>query len=383
MGLTMPGVRNFGLIILAIICIAALTQTFVPGGSQNFKAEATPRINEAILHEAKYWEKLPGNRIQCQLCFRKCVVEEGQRGFCRNKVNIGGKYYTLVYGLPCAVQVDPIEKEPQFHMLPGSKILCIGTASCNFRCKFCHNWHMSQRSIDQTINYRLSPEDIVKLAKAKGIPTISFTYNEPIVFYEYMLDIAKLAKSEGIRILFHSNGSMAPQPLRELLKYTDAATIDLKAFTPEFYARVSSAKLEPVLESLKIIKEKGVHLEIVNLIVPTLNDDPRDIGRMCQWIKEHLGDDVPLHFSRFFPAYRLSNLPPTPVKTLEEARRIATDAGLKYVTVGNLPGHKYNSTYCPECGRILIRRIHFTVLQNNVEDGRCKFCGQGIPGIWH
>jgi pyruvate formate lyase activating enzyme len=335
-----------------------------------------------FLREAMFYQKLPNNAVWCQLCFRKCIIPPGQRGFCRNRENREGKLYTIVYGKPCAIHVDPIEKEPQFHMLPGSEILCLATVSCNFRCRHCHNWPISQRSLEEVAYSELSPEEVVKIALDQRIPTISFTYTEPTAFYEYMFDIAKLAKAKGIRVLWHSNGSMNPEPLRELLKYTDAVTIDLKGFTQEFYSKVSSSELEPVLTTLKIIKEEGVWLEIVNLVIPTFNDDSKDIKRMCEWIKENLGEDVPLHFSRFFPAYKLTRLPPTPIETLERAREIAIEVGLKYVYIGNVPGHKYNSTFCPNCGKKLIHRTHFTVWSNNVEEGKCKFCGYKIPGIW-
>lgn len=216
----------------------------------------------------------------------------------------------------------------------------------------------------------------------KKIPTLSFTYNEPASFYEYVYDIAVLAKQKDLRILWHSNGSMNPEPLRGLLKYTDAVTIDLKGFTQDFYRNASSAKLEPVLRTLKIIKDEGKWLEVVNLVIPTLNDNLEYIRKMCFWIKENLGKDVPLHFSRFFPSYRLTNLPPTPIKTLEAAYKVAKEQGLEFVTIGNIPGHKYNSTFCPRCSKVIIQRKHFRVLENNIKDGKCKFCGNPIPGIW-
>lgn len=333
------------------------------------------------LEEAMFYERLDGNKIQCNICFRRCIVPPGGRGFCRVRENRDGRYYSLVYSGPSAVHVDPIEKEPQLHMLPGSEILCLGTAGCNFRCRHCHNWHLSQARPEDLDTYHLPPEDVIKLAIQKDVPTISFTYNEPTVFYEYVYDIAVLAKKKGLRILWHSNGSMNPDPLRALLEYTNAVTIDLKGFTKKAYQN-SSAELEPVLETLKIIKQEGRWLEIVNLVIPTINDSPDDIQRMCEWIKENLGEEVPLHFSRFFPNYKLLHLPPTPIETLEDAYRIAKDTGLQYVTIGNVPGHKYNSTFCPKCGRRIIHRVHFQVLENNVVEGRCKFCKHKIPGIW-
>ncbi|UCF79791.1 MAG: AmmeMemoRadiSam system radical SAM enzyme [Candidatus Eiseniibacteriota bacterium] len=328
-----------------------------------------------------FYRQLEDNRIQCTTCFRECVVRPGETGFCRVRENRDGKYYSVVYGKPSAVHVDPIEKEPQLHMLPGTEILCFGTVGCNFKCRHCHNWHLSQASPGDVKTYDMPPEVVVEIARQRKIPTISFTYNEPTVFYEYVYDIAVLAKEKGLRILWHSNGAMNPEPLRKLLQHTDAVTIDLKGFTGKAYQN-SSARLEPVLRTLKIVKEEGKWLEIVNLVVPTINDDPQDIGRMCVWLKENVGLDTPLHFSRFFPNYKLNHLSPTPVAVLEKARETAIDAGLRYVTLGNVPGHKYNSTFCPECGKRLIHRVHFQVLKNDVANGACRFCNHTIPGIW-
>ena len=341
------------------------------------------KMNSQTLKEAMFYKKLDNRKVQCQLCFRNCLIPEGQRGFCRNRENREGKLYLLVYGLPCAIQVDPIEKEPAFHMLPGSNILCIGTAGCNFRCKFCHNWHMSMATVEKTFNYKVSPEDIVELAKKKGCQSLSFTYNEPTVFYEFMLDIVKLGKPKGLRTLFHTNGAMNEKPLRELLKYMDAVTVDLKGFTEEFYSKLPErAKLEPVLKTLKIIKEEGKHLEIVNLVIPTQNDNLEDLRKMCLWIKDNLGSDVPVHFNRFSPSYRLTHLPSTSQKTLEEIKKVAEQVGLKYIYIVNMPGHTFNSTFCPNCKKRLIHRVHFSVLKNDVKGDKCQFCGEKIPGIW-
>lgn len=338
---------------------------------------------EVTLKEAMFYKRLDNNIVKCGICFRKCVLNLDQRGFCRNKENRAGKLYNLVYARPSAVHIDPIEKEPALHMLPGTSILCLGTAGCNFRCKFCHNWHLSQKSIEEMdYVHELMPEAVVNFAIKKKIPTISFTYNEPTSFYEYVYNIAKLAKEKGLRILWHSNGSINTKPLKQLLKYTDAVTIDLKSFTEEFYKNISSARLEPVLKTLKIIRQEGKWLEIVNLHIPTLNDNPRDVKRMCMWINDNLGPNTPLHFSRFFPAYKLASLPPTPIPTLERAYNIAKKCGLNYVTIGNVPGHVRNSTFCPKCGKRLIHRIHFNILSNEIVNGNCKFCHKDIPGIW-
>lgn len=378
--------RKILILVTLLIIPALLYSLYNPGyssGTLDTITSASPKAQkESFLREAMFYKVLAGDEVQCQMCFRKCIIPEGRRGACRNRENRKGKLYSVVYGRPSAVHIDPIEKEPQYHFLPGSEILCIGTAGCNFRCRHCHNWHLSQRSIEEMAYvYDLMPEKAVEQALKNKIPTMSFTYNEPTSFYEYVYDIAKLAKEKGLRIIWHSNGAINPAPLEELLKYTDGVTIDLKGFSQRAYDN-SSAELEPVLRTLKIIKKEGKWLEIVNLVIPTINDDLEEIRKMCIWIKENLGVDVPLHFSRFFPAYRLTQLPPTPISTLEKAYEIARKVGLNYVSIGNVPGHKYNSTFCPKCGKKLIHRTHFMVLSNDIEDGKCRFCGQKIPGIW-
>jgi len=363
--------------------LVALIAFIVVGGTVILsRGLPTSPPDKETLTEARYYDKLSGKRVQCQLCFRKCTIAQGHRGECGARENREGTLYSLVYGQPCAIQIDPVEKEPLLHLLPGTITLCLGTAGCNFKCIFCHNWHMSVRTPEETDNVPLSPEEAVSKAIEYDCSSMSFTYNEPNVFYEYMYDVAKLAQERGLYTYFHTNGALNPEPLRELLKHMDAVCVDLKGFTPEFYKETSNSELEPVLSTLKTIREEGVHLEIVNLVIPTLNDDPKDIEKMCYWIRDNLGDDVPLHFSRFFPTYKLLKLPPTPIETLEKARQIALDAGLKYVTIGNVPGHEANSTFCPQCGQILIKRVHFNVISNHIKEGRCPFCGCQIPGIW-
>ena len=365
----------------SLFCLSVGLAEGLPGCSSKTEEIAVSESGR-ILQEARYYERAKGKMVKCRLCFRQCLVADGERGFCRNRENHGGTYYTLVYGLPCAIQIDPIEKEPSYHMLPGSFIFCTATASCNNRCKFCHNWHISQRSVEETINYDLSPARIVELASEQNCESLSFTYSEPTVFYEYMYDIAKLGKEKGLKVLFHTNGSMNPEPLSALLQYMDGVTVDLKGFTETFYREASSSQLAPVLRTLKHIKESGRHLEVVNLVVPTLNDDMGKIREMCVWIRENLGKDTPLHFTRFSPAYRLTHLPPTPIEALEKAWKIAQEEGLEYVYIGNVPGHEGNNTFCPQCHKKLIHRVHFAVLANEVKGGKCPSCGYPIRGIW-
>jgi pyruvate formate lyase activating enzyme len=330
-----------------------------------------------------FYKKLEEKKVQCELCFRRCIISNGRRGFCRVRENRNGELYSIVYGKPIGLQIDPIELEPMYHLIPGHKNLCVYTASCNFRCKHCHNWHITQTPFENLSYKSYTPQDVVEEAIKEGCKSISHSINEPTIFYEYMYDIAKVAKQKGLKVLFHTNGSLNPEPLREILKYIDAVTVDLKSFNKKFYNEVSQAELEPVLETLKIINDVGVHLEIVNLIIPTLNDNLEDIKNMCLWIKTNLRDDVPLHFTRFSPSYKLTHLPHTPIKILEEARNIATLVGLKYVYIGNVFGHKGNNTYCPNCKKVLIERSHFLILENKInESGKCPFCKTKIIGIW-
>lgn len=364
--------------MLYITSVMIVTYFLLSNEIINASTPATTELQKPVM----FYQNLPDKKVQCLICFRECVIPLGKRGICFNRENRNGVLYNIVYGKPSAVQIDPVEKEPMYHFLPSSDILCIGTAGCNFKCKHCHNWHLSQQQLEEIEHYNLLPQDVIKLAKKYKIPTISFTYNDPISFYEYMYDIAKIAKSQGLRIIWHTNATLNPQPLEEMLKYTDGVTVDLKGFTEEFYKNQSSAKLQPCLDSLKIIKQSGVWLEIVNLVIPTLNDNLQDVEKMCEWIKTNLGVDTPLHFTRFYPTYKTTHLPPTPVETLEKCHNVAKETGLKYVYIGNVPGHKYNSTYCPNCKNRLIYRIHFEVLENKIKDGKCSFCNYNIAGVW-
>jgi len=334
------------------------------------------------LHPARYYRPLDDGSVQCQLCFRGCVVKEGRLGFCRNRKNVGGEYFTKVYGRAAAIQVDPIEKEPAFHVLPGQRILCTATASCNFRCRGCQNWELSQRSVDELTSEPAAPAQIADRAVREGCAAVSFTYNEPTVFYEYMADIAAAARARGLRALFHTNGAMRAEPLRALLEVMDAVVVDLKGFDETFYERVSQAALAPVLSTLREVRQTDTHLEVVHLLIPTLNDDLTVTRRMCAWLAQHVGPDTPLHLLRFWPAYKLQRLPPTPVETLEAAAAIAEEEGLRYVYIGNVPGHERNSTYCPACGQRVITRAHFCTVAVDIEAGQCRFCGEPISGTW-
>lgn len=335
-----------------------------------------------IPHQARYYQKLDEETIQCNLCPRRCQLKNWMRGFCRAREHRNGKHYTLVYGNPTAVHIDPIEKKPLFHFLPSTMVFSIATAGCNFRCKYCQNWQISQFRPEETVNLWLPPEEVVARTLKYKCPTIAYTYTEPSIFFEYMIDTAKLAQRKGIKNVYHSNGSLNPEPVEELSSYLEGANIDLKGFAQEFYSKVCEGFLETVKNTIKILKKRGVHVELTNLIVPTLNDDMEMIKEMCRWIRDEVSKDTPLHFSRFFPTFKLKNLPPTPVPTLEKAREVALSEGLEYVYIGNVPGHEGENTYCPQDGKILIRRVGYKILENNLVNGKCKFCGRSIPGVW-
>ena len=332
--------------------------------------------------EALFYKKIDDNTVACLLCPHGCVLKNGQRGLCKVREPNAGKLYTLVYELPCAVHLDPIEKKPLYHVLPGSSSLSIATAGCNLRCKFCQNWQISQEYPENTFNRHLSCPDTVKLALARRARSIAYTYSEPTVFYEYMIDTAKIARRQGVKNICVTAGYINPEPLEKLCEVTDAANIDLKAFSDKYLKEVCNERLEPLLRSIKRYREGGVWVELTNLVVPTMNDDPGMIRRMCAWIRENLGAETPLHFSRFWPTYKLKNLPPTPLSTLRTARAIATEEGLHFVYLGNVPEEEGGNTLCPSCKKILVKRAGYFVLANNVINSQCRFCGEKIPGIW-
>ena len=330
------------------------------------------------MKEALYYKKLK-DKLQCNLCPHNCTIAENKRGFCGVRENQNNKLYSLVYGKACSANIDPIEKKPLFHFIPGHASFSISTVGCNFRCLHCQNFEISQPK--NIMGQDIPPEKIVSLAKENNCKSIAYTYTEPTVFYEYMLETAKIAKRNKIKNVIVSNGFINEEPLKELCKYIHGANIDLKSFENDFYKKICSAKLEPVLNSLKILKAKGVWLEITNLLIPTLNDNFKKIKEMCLWIKDNLDVDTPLHFSRFYPMYKLNNLPPTSKETLTKAREIATNAGLNYVYIGNLATEDGENTYCPKCRELLIERKGYRITKNNIKDDKCN-CGERIVGTW-
>jgi pyruvate formate lyase activating enzyme len=329
-----------------------------------------------------YFTPLGGGKIQCELCPKRCLVPKGKRGFCRVRENRGGKLYSLVYGNPCALHLDPIERKPFLHVLPGTNSLSIATAGCNFDCKFCQNWEIALAFPEEVYSYEIPPETVVKRAKQMRAQSVAYSYVEPTIFYEYMLEIGQLARQTGLLNVIHTNGFINEDPLRNLCKVLDAAQVDLKGFTESFYDDLCSGQLAPVLETLKTIKEEGIHLEITNLVIPTKNDDMSLIREMCLWMKKELGADTPVHFNRFYPLHKLKRLPSTPVSTLEKAQAEALSSGLKYVYIGNVPGHKGWNTFCPRCKNLIIQRTGYMIGEVRIKGGKCGYCGKPIPGIW-
>lgn len=334
--------------------------------------------------EARYYKKLEGGSVQCLLCPHQCEVSKGDRGECGVRENRNGTFYTLNYGRPCALHVDPVEKKPLFHVLPGSRAFSLATAGCNLNCLFCQNWQISQARPEEIDYKKMSADEIVQRAKEMDCPLIAYTYSEPTIFFEYMLEIAKKAHDKGLVNTCHSNGYINPEPLAELSEFMDAANIDLKGFNEKYYSEICGGELQPVLRTLKKIKKKGIHLELTNLVVPSKNDQMDGIRNMSKWIKTELGPDVPLHFSRFYPRYKLRNLPPTPEETLKRARDIAMEEGLYFVYIGNIqPGHGAENTYCPQCKKIVVERRGYSDQRIDLKGGECPNCGRSISGLWN
>lgn len=332
--------------------------------------------------EALFYTKT-STGITCLKCPHYCQLgSNNDVGKCRNRVSYQGKLYTIAYGNPCAVHIDPIEKKPLYHFFPTTRAFSIAVAGCNFRCLNCQNWQISQVSPRESQNVDLMPPAVVDECVRARCESIAYTYSEPVSFYEYVLDTAKLAREKKIKNVFKSNGYINEEPLRMLSKYLDAANIDLKTFDEGVYARLAGGSAMPVLNGLMTLKEQGVWLEITNLVIPSWTDNMDTIRRMSDWLAANGLEDCPLHFTRFMPLYKLTQLPLTPVSTMEKAREIALSAGMRYVYVGNVPGHPAENTYCHQCKKLIIERRGFTILANHIVNGKCEFCGEKIPGRW-
>ena len=320
--------------------------------------------------------------VQCDLCPKYCVIKPGESGDCRVRVNTDGKLRAVTYGYPSTAHIDPIEKKPLTHFLPGTSVFSIATVGCNLHCKNCQNWEISQQNPEDATAFPLPPSDVVAQARQHGCPAIAYTYTDPSVYYEYTLDSGTAAREAGLRNVLVTAGYLNEAPLRELCRVVDAVTVDVKAMSDRFYREICEGTLAPVLNYLVAAKSLGVHVEVSNLVIPTLNDSDEDLASLCRWVRENLGRETPLHFLGFFPQHRMRNLPPTPAATLARAREIATAAGLDYVYVGNVLLPDASNTHCPSCHRLVIRRTGHALLENNLADGACPACKQRIYGIW-
>ncbi len=330
---------------------------------------------------ADWWEPADNSKLLCTLCPRYCTIGEGQSGFCYIRKNIGGKLYSIGYGRPTGFAIDPIEKKPLNHFLPGSEILSFGTAGCNLGCKFCQNWSISKARLDSVNSLEASPEDVVNLARKYGVPSIAFTYNDPVIFGEYVIDISRIAREKGIKNVMVTAGYIDKNARKDVYKYIDAANVDLKAFTEMFYHKLTFSHLQHVLDTLIWLKnETDVWFEITTLLIPGENDSEEETKRMCEWILHNLGTDVPLHFTAFHPDFKMTNRHATPAATLREARNTALEMGIRYCYVGNIRDHKGQNTYCPTCKNVLIERDWHSVINYNLNINTCPNCGTEIPG---
>ncbi len=363
---------------LAAASSKVLAQTAPPANEQ----PQTARMGFTSPSEAAWFTNVDNSGIKCGLCPNECRLQPGQRSLCRVRENRDGKGYTLAHSNPALIQEDPVERKPFFHVLPGTRALSISTAGCNLSCKFCEVWDMALVAPEDVHAYNMPPDDIVKHARAAGLKSLSYAFGEPVIFYEYMKKTAEKAREQGLLNLMHTAAYINPDPLEELCSTVDAVNVDLKSFDEEFYREVVGGELQPVLDSLKTIREKGLHLEITTIVIPTLNDDMEMLERMCAWIKKELGPDVPLHLARFYPLYQLSGLPRTPVSTLDKARETAMQAGLNHVYVSRVTGHEGENTFCPGCKEKIINRVGFVIDSLDMQDGKCSHCGREITGIW-
>ncbi len=348
--------------------------------------ETTTTGNESLMDRfpTKYWHKLDDGRIQCDLCPRYCKLHEGQRGLCFVRAAEDGAIVLTTYGRSSGYCIDPIEKKPLNHFLPGTPILSFGTAGCNLACKYCQNWDISKSREMDTLADRAMPETIARAAKALGCRSIAYTYNDPVIFHEYAIDVAQACHEVGVKSVAVTAGYVCPEPRAEFYRYMDAANVDLKAFTEEFYFKLTGGHLEPVLDTIKYIKhETDVWLELTTLLIPGKNDSEEELQKMTQWVVEELGPDVPIHFTAFHPAFKMLDVPPTPVQTLERARAIAMENGVRYAYTGNVCDPAGQSTYCHQCHQILIgRNGYFLTEWNLTPEGNCKDCGTPCAGVF-
>ena len=341
-----------------------------------------PPVPGGAVHPARWWAPLPGSGVACGLCFRGCRIAEGSRGHCGVRENRRGALVTLVHSRPSALALDPIEKKPFFHVLPGASALSLGTVGCNLHCRWCQNWEISQARPGDVPASTLTPEAVALLAERQGAPVVACTYSEPTIFAEYVLDIAVAGKGRGLKTVVVSNGTIREEPLRDLCGVLAAYKVDLKTFSDRTYREQCGGELKPVLDTLRRLARANVWTEVVVLLIPGLNDSEAELRALCRFVRDDVGPETPIHFTRFHPTYRLTNLPPTPVATLERARELAFAEGLSFAYVGNVPGHPGESTWCPGCRARLVRRVGMATVENRLVKGACPACGRAIPGVW-
>ncbi|MFC1811857.1 AmmeMemoRadiSam system radical SAM enzyme [Thermodesulfobacteriota bacterium] len=386
--------RRFLYCSAGLLCSAIPARAFWPFSTATSEAAGPEDIRGTVFkgdapatlwkwsHEGFLYKKLKNDKVMCGICPNRCVLSPGDRSICRSRVNMNGTLYSLAYGNPCSVNIDPIEKKPLFHVKPRSRAFSLATTGCNFRCLNCQNWEISQAKPHEVRHYELFPPEAVQAAQRANAESIAYTYSEAITYFEYMIDIARLAREAGLYNLLISNGYINRKPLLELCKVLDAANINLKSLDDAIYRKLNGGRLEPVLNTFKTLHEQGIHFEMTNLVVPGYVDDEDMVKEMCQWILNNLGPDYPLHFLRFFPKYKLDRLPPTPVSTLTRFRKMAMAEGIRYVYVGNVANHKGNNTYCHLCKKLLVKRMGYYIPEYNLEGNQCKYCKIVIPGRW-
>ncbi|MDH7516976.1 MAG: AmmeMemoRadiSam system radical SAM enzyme [Candidatus Thermoplasmatota archaeon] len=331
--------------------------------------------------EAKFWEKLADKKVQCHLCPHNCKINDGKTGICNVRKNEDGKLYTLIYGSCSSIASDPIEKKPLYHFYPGTDAFSLGTVGCNFKCEHCQNYTISTATPDVFFIKNIMPEEAVSLAKQHGCRGIAWTYNEPTIWHEYSYDSMVLTKKQGLYTVYVTNGYINEEPLKELSKYLDAMNIDVKAFTEEFYKKICKAKLQPVLQTCELSKKLEIYIELTYLVIPGYNDSIDEIKKFCNWVVEKLGDDTPVHFSRFHPDNRLLGVPMTPMHTLQKIFNVAKESGILYPYLGNVPHGDYENTYCPSCGNLCVERLGYSTNICGLKDGKCLKCNNPIPMI--
>jgi pyruvate formate lyase activating enzyme len=390
-GVPSPPRREF---IKRCLLTAAGTCAWSSAALQLIVSQADAARMPAGWREAKYWEPMAGKQVRCTLCpcspfgcGKACknpsgVLDDGDTCVCHVRANRGGRLYVTNYGLAASLHQEPIEKNPLYHWRPGTPALSVSAPGCNLACKGCQNWQMSQFGPTDVTTTAVSPAEVVRQAVANDRRAIAYTYTEPVVFYEYLLDIADEARAKGLGNAVVTGGYINPAPLREMCRHVDAISISVKAFHDQDYLDYARGHYQVILDAIETAAKTDAWLEVVVLVIPTISDDMNDIRAFSRWLKGAVGTDVPLHFSRYWPSYKLKNLPETPIKTLERARETARGEGIRFVYIGNLPGHPGANTYCPKCGSTLIERVGFRVIRNELKNGRCRFCSTPLPGRW-